>query len=206
MRCNFFEGSVQFVQGPITNDWLIGCSFLRFRREERNLFSNLKFELESRAAPSVDGSQLFRNSIAAATISCYEKLVGREYLSETLGPLIQKTILWSTEGILEVDPEKIKPTNTLKKNQERFIMLVQEFLDAIFDSIDKFPPPCEEGAEYIPHPFIINLPLSYPLFCCHSSHCHSLHCYIWWYAFLFLDYRSWNKIEKQCLHRTNSLV
>ena len=42
------------------------------------LQSLIKFELESRAAASVDGSQLFRNSIAAATISCYEKLVGRE--------------------------------------------------------------------------------------------------------------------------------
>jgi len=48
------------------------------RGTEFILQSLIKFELESRAAASVDGSQLFRNSIAAATIRCYEKLVGRE--------------------------------------------------------------------------------------------------------------------------------
>ena len=65
------------------------------------------------------------------------KMVGFEYLQETLTPLVSEVL--SDEEGCEVDPTKIEKGEDIKKNQKRLITFTQKFFDKIKQSTSECP-------------------------------------------------------------------
>jgi len=84
------------------------------------------------------GNILFRgNSLGTKVIDLYMKMVGFDYLNETLSPLIDE--VYRDKESCEVDPTREKNPDVIKKNQKRLIMYTKKFFDRIQYSVDNCP-------------------------------------------------------------------
>jgi len=77
------------------------------------------------------------NSLATKSIDTYMKLIGRNYLQESLGGFIAS--VYESEFDAEVDPQKLLSPNTLVENQKYLTKLVEDAWKAIFLSVNYFP-------------------------------------------------------------------
>ena len=91
-------------------------------------------EVEATSDPDV----IFRaNSLATKTFDYYMKLVALPYLQDTLGDLVKE--IYVTKKPYEVDPTRLEKTDDLAKNFKNLRDFVQEFCDAIYESLDRLP-------------------------------------------------------------------
>lgn len=99
-----------------------------------------------------DPNIVFRgNSLASKVIDQYMKLIGQEYLKDTLsGPIKHVHDKFTKAESTEVDPLRLDSNvpyseETLKKNQKRLLGVVQLFWDAIRNSVEKCPKQIKEA-------------------------------------------------------------
>ena len=91
-------------------------------------------EIESMKTPDV----IFRgNTLATKSLDAFMRLVGTDYLTTTLQPVIQEVIK-STKSC-EVDPMKIEKGENAEKNMENLKQIITLFIDAILDSKNNMP-------------------------------------------------------------------
>ena len=91
-------------------------------------------EVEETADPDV----IFRaNSLATKAFDYYMKLVGLPYLHNTLEDLVKE--IYNTKKLCEVDPTRLEKTDDVQKNFLNLQNYVQEFCDAIFNSVEDCP-------------------------------------------------------------------
>lgn len=90
-------------------------------------------------ANTADENLTFRgNSLATKSIDTYMKMIGKNYLQETLGAFI--ATVYESEEDCEVDPQKItSPNVVLADNQKYLLKLVEEVWRNIFLSVNSFP-------------------------------------------------------------------
>lgn len=88
---------------------------------------------------TTDENLTFRgNSLATKSIDTYMKMIGKNYIQETLVSFINS--VYELEGDTEVDPQKLTTHNgCLSDNQKCLIKLVEEAWRNIFLSIQIFP-------------------------------------------------------------------
>lgn len=98
--------------------------------------SVLKIAIVRELDATLEVNTLFRgNSMASKLLAKYCRLVGTEYLKQTLLPVIAQI---SPDCSYEMDPDKIKG-GTVEFNTLNVKSLAQDFLDAIIKSIPKMP-------------------------------------------------------------------
>ncbi|KJE93622.1 hypothetical protein CAOG_04381 [Capsaspora owczarzaki ATCC 30864] len=86
-----------------------------------------------------DVNLLFRgNSIGTKTVEMYMKLVGQQYLTAVLKPLIKG--IYDCPQSCEVDPTKLAPGEDLAANQEQLRKHLSHCFEVIFASKDRIPP------------------------------------------------------------------
>ncbi|KAH0792978.1 GTPase-activator protein [Histomonas meleagridis] len=84
---------------------------------------------------------LFRgNAVPARAVGHFPRLVGTQWMTQTLRPVFEKVITNCDKGIrYEVNPAKIGDGN-LEQNQENFRNLLNEFIQVILAAREKMPP------------------------------------------------------------------
>eukprot|EP01102_Stenamoeba_stenopodia_P013519 TRINITY_DN439_c0_g1_i1.p1 TRINITY_DN439_c0_g1~~TRINITY_DN439_c0_g1_i1.p1 ORF type:complete len:781 (+),score=191.31 TRINITY_DN439_c0_g1_i1:58-2400(+) len=91
-------------------------------------------EIADTAQPEV----IFRgNTLVTKLIDAYMKLIGLDYLRETLQPVISS--IYDCKSNFEVDPTKIEKGQDVSKNFITLETKASELLEAIVNSIDKVP-------------------------------------------------------------------
>ena len=84
-----------------------------------------------------DVNTLFRgNSVASKVMSKYSRIVGTNYLTETLTPVFK---LLTTSNSFEIDPSKMDDNEDSKKNLDNLTDYAQLFFDAVINSFEKIP-------------------------------------------------------------------
>lgn len=85
-----------------------------------------------------DPNIIFRgNSVATKTLDAYMKLLGNQYLKDSLGSLIKG--VYQTKDSCEVDPLRLSKNDDIKKNFKRLSNHVSLFWDAIQSSAINIP-------------------------------------------------------------------
>jgi neurofibromin 1 len=81
------------------------------------------------------------NSMASKLMKSLSSMIGKQFLQNTFGDIVKEICASpNTGGIsFEVDPDKLKPTETLEKNQEKLKDYSGKILRRIFDSLDQTP-------------------------------------------------------------------
>lgn len=88
---------------------------------------------------TADENLTFRgNSLATKSIDTYMKLVGKNYLQETLGAFV--SFVYENDEDAEVDPQKITSLGGLSNNQEYLKKLLVDVWKSITGSVALFPP------------------------------------------------------------------
>lgn len=83
--------------------------------------------------------------MATKALDVYMKIIGSEYLYETLHSLVE--IIYASDENLEVDPARLakqklsndQKDKLIKKNLGRLLMNVEAITYAIFKSVEKLP-------------------------------------------------------------------
>ena len=70
-------------------------------------------------------------------IDLYMKMVGFDYLHETMAPLIDEVL--KDKESCEVDPTRLSKGEDIKKNQKRLVAYTKKFFDRILASVDNCP-------------------------------------------------------------------
>lgn len=87
---------------------------------------------------TADENLTFRgNSLATKSIDTYMKIVGKNYLQETLGSFI--SFVYENDEETEVDPQKIAANHVLSDNQEYLRKLAEDVWRNIMRSVTSFP-------------------------------------------------------------------
>lgn len=87
---------------------------------------------------TVDVNTIFRgNSMSSKAVDVYMKLVGLQYLHETIGGVIKEII--TSKKSIEVDPTRLDKGEDIKKNWKNAKAIVSEVLALIFKSHEKVP-------------------------------------------------------------------
>ena len=85
-----------------------------------------------------DVNTLFRgNSFSSKMMSKYTRLIGLNYIKETIAPSLLK--FSEIGGSYEVNPTQLAPSENLEENIKRLKDFAQIILDNILDSFDKMP-------------------------------------------------------------------
>ncbi|ORX55529.1 hypothetical protein BCR36DRAFT_188243, partial [Piromyces finnis] len=90
-----------------------------------------------------DPNIIFRgNSLTTKIIDQYMKLIGNRYLNNTLKRQVQN--VYATKESCEVDPSKIDKSEDIKKHWKKLLGYVNNFWDAIRQSVNKCPSKLKE--------------------------------------------------------------
>jgi len=86
-----------------------------------------------------EANVIFRgNSLATKTLDIYMKIIGSDYLFNTLSGVIRD--VFKSKESCEIDPLKVeKGQLELKKNRRRLLIHLKAFWEAIHQSVDKCP-------------------------------------------------------------------
>ena len=85
-----------------------------------------------------DNSLIFRgNSLATKAMESYMKLVGENYLKQTLSDCIRSII--ETSHDLEIDPAKVANQSSLQANREELVQILHLVCGRVFNSCVYFP-------------------------------------------------------------------
>jgi len=85
-----------------------------------------------------DQNIIFRgNSMATKTIDQYMKMIGYQYLNNTIGRIINQVYL--SKDSCEVDPTKVEKNDDIKKHWKKLLAYVCSIWDAIKNSADSCP-------------------------------------------------------------------
>ncbi|KAK5581702.1 hypothetical protein RB653_001739 [Dictyostelium firmibasis] len=105
----------------------------------------IKLGITKEVQSTSSAQTLFRgNSTATKLMTAFTRMTGRPYLVATLKPIVDK-LLRDSSGY-ELDPEK---TSNTEGNVERLSQICQEFLDAIYNSLEYCPLPFREMASHL---------------------------------------------------------
>lgn len=98
--------------------------------------------IASEVATVDEGSKntLFRgNAVPARAVGHFPRLVGSEWMTNTLRPIFEEVIQKCENGVdYQVDPRKLRGGN-LEQNQKNFRDLLNQCIDAILNSIESMP-------------------------------------------------------------------
>eukprot|EP01119_Soliformovum_irregulare_P019017 TRINITY_DN5943_c0_g1_i1.p1 TRINITY_DN5943_c0_g1~~TRINITY_DN5943_c0_g1_i1.p1 ORF type:complete len:2529 (-),score=855.67 TRINITY_DN5943_c0_g1_i1:42-7628(-) len=88
-----------------------------------------------------------RNSISTKLLAAFSKLMGREYLCNTLAPTIHSII--ADNLTFELDPNKLPKGQTMEQNVTNVLKVSQQFMSAIVKSVDDCPLPLREVCHFM---------------------------------------------------------
>jgi len=94
-----------------------------------------------------EGTLFRKNSLSSHLMSQYARLVGKDYLAQTLRPLICGIINSSAD--YEIDPHKISDPSKLEKNVTALKRAAQDFLLDMMSSVSKFPVVLRKVCQYL---------------------------------------------------------
>ncbi|EFA79425.1 Ras GTPase activation domain-containing protein [Heterostelium album PN500] len=116
----------------------------------------IKLGITKEVTSTNSAATLFRgNSTATKLMTAFTRMTGRPYLISTLKPIIEKLIKDPTG--YELDPEKTSDTTG---NCERLTSICQEFLIAIYNSIENCPIPFRAMANHLQNEVVKQFPES----------------------------------------------
>eukprot|EP00010_Vexillifera_abyssalis_P000414 CAMPEP_0201552948 /NCGR_PEP_ID=MMETSP0173_2-20130828/19356_1 /ASSEMBLY_ACC=CAM_ASM_000268 /TAXON_ID=218659 /ORGANISM="Vexillifera sp., Strain DIVA3 564/2" /LENGTH=646 /DNA_ID=CAMNT_0047963539 /DNA_START=102 /DNA_END=2039 /DNA_ORIENTATION=- len=88
---------------------------------------------------TIRAGTLFRgNSLASKVMTGYSRLVGKEYLTKMLSPILDG-LFAEPENSFEINPSKLKDSENLSDNMQRLLQLCKETFDAIRNSASILP-------------------------------------------------------------------
>ncbi|KAJ3016285.1 Ras GTPase-activating protein 1 [Thoreauomyces humboldtii] len=91
---------------------------------------------------------IFRgNSMATKCLDQYMKVIGANYLADTIGLLVQQ--VYFAKDFCEVDPSRVEQPDVLARNWKRLKTLVEGFWDAISKSVTSCPSELKEVFAFI---------------------------------------------------------
>ncbi|TPX70902.1 hypothetical protein SpCBS45565_g01494 [Spizellomyces sp. 'palustris'] len=133
LTCIRILGSVCGMQREVVAK--VFMNILKTRGEEmQGLKTLLDGEIQSTENPNI----IFRgNTIATKAVDQYMKMVGMEYLSDTIGLLVRQ--VYASKESCEVDPTRVEQPELLSRNWKRLRTVVGGFWDSISGSVRKCP-------------------------------------------------------------------
>lgn len=143
-----FTGDWNFVEFicsciPYSRAEVFGASMV-----EASILRGIEYEfLERMITTEVEscdeGSKntLFRgNAVPAKAVGYFPRLVGTQWMTQTLKPVFEEVIKACSQGTsYVVDPSKLQDGEDLKTNQQNFRDLLNKFIDTIYDARSSMP-------------------------------------------------------------------
>eukprot|EP01133_Synstelium_polycarpum_P005675 gene5675-6554_t len=118
---------------------------VRILDAHKQMLPIIKLGITKEVQSTNSAATLFRgNSTATKLMTAFTRMTGRPYLIATLKPIIERLV--RDPAGLELDPDKVADTTG---NCSRLMAICQEFLDAIYNSIEACPLPFREMANHL---------------------------------------------------------
>eukprot|EP01102_Stenamoeba_stenopodia_P021856 TRINITY_DN891_c0_g2_i1.p1 TRINITY_DN891_c0_g2~~TRINITY_DN891_c0_g2_i1.p1 ORF type:complete len:660 (+),score=165.91 TRINITY_DN891_c0_g2_i1:386-2365(+) len=129
--------SVMEAASPNEMDSL-ASSLVNVFETQRSLTTLLLASIDREVKVASTEKTLFRaNTVHSKILSAHARIVGHIYLRQTLGVYVNLMIAESIP--LEVDPARLKPTESLPENQKNLQEMTRKFVQGLQRSIDLVP-------------------------------------------------------------------
>ncbi|KAH0791301.1 GTPase-activator protein [Histomonas meleagridis] len=143
-----FTGNWEFVEFicsciPYSRAEIFGAAMVEsaiIRKVEYEFLEKM-ISVEVESSDEASKNTLFRgNAVPARAVGHFPKIVGTEWMTQTLRPVFEEVIEKCKNGVsYQIDPNKLEAGENLEKNQQNFRDLLNECIDKILSARNSMP-------------------------------------------------------------------